>query len=92
VAAKVNGPDGQALDGDGDGTPGDNFITPDAGPGRLHRLFGDNDGDADVDATDFGAFRAAFGGSSNLAFDSDNDGDVDATDFGQFRARFGSSV
>jgi Ca2+-binding RTX toxin-like protein len=58
---------------------------------NLHRLFGDIDGDGDVDAQDFGAFRAAFG-SGNLAFDFDGDGDVDAADFGQFRARFGSSV
>jgi hypothetical protein len=72
--------------------PGGTFATPGTGPGRIHRLFGDGDGDADVDATDFGAFRSAFGGTSNLAFDSDGDGDVDATDFGAFRARFGNSV
>jgi len=59
---------------------------------EFHRLFGDADGDADVDAADFGAFRTAFGGVSNLAFDFDGDGDVDAGDFGAFRARFGTSV
>jgi hypothetical protein len=93
VASAVQGASGN-LDGDGNGTPGDNFVTPTApgSPGRLHRLFGDNDGDADVDAQDFGAFRSAFGGTSNLNFDFDGDGDVDAADFGQFRARFGSSV
>jgi len=91
VAAKVQGAGG-SLDGDGNGTGGDNFATPATGPGRLFRLFGDADGDGDVDAQDFGAFRAAFGGTSNLAFDFDGDGDVDAQDFGQFRARFGSSV
>jgi hypothetical protein len=90
-ATKVFGGTGP-LDGNADGTGGDDFQTPLGPPGRLHRLFGDNDGDADVDATDFGAFRAAFGGSSNLAFDADGDNDVDATDFGAFRARFGSSV
>ena len=77
-ASKVSGPGGQ-LDGDGNGTGGDNFQTPTGPatmPGRLHRLYGDNDGDGDVDATDFGAFRSAFGGTSNLAFDSDGDGDV----------------
>jgi hypothetical protein len=91
VAANVLGAGGN-LDGDGNGTGGDNFQTPATGPGRLFRLFGDADGDGDVDAQDFGAFRAAFGGTSNLAFDFDGDGDVDAQDFGQFRARFGSSV
>jgi hypothetical protein len=92
-ASMVSGPGGQ-LDGDGNGTGGDNFVlagSPTTAP-KLFRLFGDGDGDGDVDATDFGAFRAAFGGTSNLAFDSDGDGDVDATDFGAFRARFGSSV
>jgi hypothetical protein len=81
------------LDGNGDGTPGDDYQLvgdPAAAP-RLFRLFGDADGDGDVDAQDFGAFRAAFGGANNT-FDFDNDGDVDAADFGQFRARFGGSV
>jgi predicted outer membrane repeat protein len=73
------------LDGNGDGVAGDDFTT------TLHRLFGDADGDGDVDAQDFGAFRAAFGGTNNT-FDFDNDGDVDAADFGQFRARFGTVV
>jgi hypothetical protein len=81
------------LDGNGDGTAGDNYVLagdPAIAP-RLFRLFGDSDGDGDVDAQDFGAFRAAFGGS-NPIFDYDGDGDVDAADFGAFRARFGSSV
>jgi len=81
-----------ALDADGDGLGGLDYQTPTSGPGRIYRLFGDNDGDADNDAPDFGAFRAAFGGVTNLAFDYDGDGDVDAADFGQFRARFGSST
>jgi len=91
VAGNVQGAGGQ-LDGDGNGTGGDNFQTPTTGTGRLFRLFGDNDGDGDVDAQDFGAFRAAFGTAGNVPFDFDGDGDVDAQDFGQFRARFGSSV
>jgi subtilisin-like proprotein convertase family protein len=90
-AASVSGPGG-ALDGDGNGTGGDDFVlVGNPATNKLHRIFGDSDGDGDVDATDYGAFRAAFGGSNN-AFDFDNDGDVDAADFGQFRARFGSSV
>jgi CSLREA domain-containing protein len=90
-AAKLTGPGG-LLDGNGDGVAGDNYAFATAPPTGIFRLFGDVDGDGDVDATDFGAFRAAFGGTANLAFDFDNDGDVDAADFGQFRARFGSSV
>jgi hypothetical protein len=81
------------LDGDGNGTGGDDYVlvgAPGAAP-NLYRLFGDSDGDGDVDASDFGAFRSAFGGS-NPTFDFDGDGDVDASDFGAFRQRFGSSV
>jgi glycosidase len=77
---------GQALDGDGDGLAGGAYAA------EFHRLFGDIDGDADVDAADFAAFRGAFGGVTNLAFDFDGDGDVDAADFAAFRQRFGSSV
>jgi hypothetical protein len=84
IAANVLGANGN-LNG------GTDFTTPSVGPDRLFRLFGDSDGDGDVDAQDFGAFRGAFG-ASNPTFDYDGDGDVDAADFGQFRARFGQSV
>lgn len=80
-----------ALDGNGDGTPGDNATS------TLFRLFGDNDGDRDVDSLDFLALRATSGLSSgnpgfNAAFDSDNDGDVDSADFLEFRTRFGTGI
>lgn len=89
--SKVSGAGGQ-LDGNGDGVGGDDYVltgSPGTAP-NLFRLFGDIDGDGDVDAFDFGQFRSAFGSTSNLTFDSD--GDVDAADFGQFRTRFGQSV
>jgi len=94
LSSKVLGAGG-SLDGDGNGTGGDDFLTSTTGNASnsnvITRLFGDNDGDRDVDAIDFGAFRAAFGGS-NPVMDFDQDGDVDAVDFGQFRGRFGASV
>jgi len=83
---------GQALDGNGDGILGDDYVLAGTPANGLFRLFGDNDGDADVDAADFVAFRGAFGLTSNLAFDADGDGDVDAADFAAFRGRFGSAV
>jgi len=86
LGAQMTDAGGAAVDADNDGTPGGTGVT------NLHRLFGDNDGDADVDAGDFGAFRATFGATLNLAFDFDNDGDVDAGDFGAFRQRFGLGV
>jgi hypothetical protein len=86
LANQVTGADGQLFDGNGDGVGGDNFSF------AFFRLFGDADGDGDVDAADYGAFRLTFGTAANLAFDFDGDGDVDAADFGAFRLRFGTSI
>ncbi len=82
---------GQPLDGNGDGIGGDDYVSPTTpgDPNRIFRLFGDVDGDADVDAADFIQFRLSFGGS-NFAFDFD--GAVAAGDFIQFRVRFGSMI
>jgi len=91
ASAHVSNFNGEPYDGDGDGLPG-----PD-GVFDFHRLYGDIDGDADVDAADFAAFRGAFGSflgqpGFNRLFDSDGDNDVDAFDFAQFRLRYGLSV
>ena len=56
---------------------------------RFFRLFGDQDGDRDVDGQDYGRFgRALFTNSSspffNGYFDVEGDGDVDGQDYGQF--------
>jgi len=61
----------------------------------FHRLFGDSDGDRDVDATDQAAFNAAFGhtdAASLATFDFDRDGDVDAMDRNRFNKRFGTRI
>ncbi|MEM6468239.1 MAG: hypothetical protein AAF802_01625 [Planctomycetota bacterium] len=78
---------GRALDGDGD------FIAGGLARDDFFRLFGDSDGDRDVDGVDFLAFRRAFRtvGTDNAfdqAFDSDNDVDVDGIDFLAFRDAF----
>jgi hypothetical protein len=49
------------LDGNGDGTPGDDYLLVGTTANGLFRLFGDVDGD--VDAADFGQFRQRFGTS-----------------------------
>jgi len=90
LAAQVANADGN-LDGNADGTGGDDYLLVGDLANRLFRLFGDHDGDGDVDAGDFGAFRGDFGGTGST-FDFDNDGDVDASDFGQFRGRFGAGI
>lgn len=85
LASQIHDTAGQPLDGNGDGVPGDDFVM------QFHRLRGDFDGDADVDAGDFVVLRFAFG-SADLTFDLDGDGDMDARDFATFRGRFGATV
>lgn len=83
---------GGNFDGNGDGTVGDNYVLTGNPTNKLFRLFGDADGDGDVDLSDFSGFRGAFGGGPSTIFDSDGDGDVDLNDFSAFRARFGTSI
>jgi len=64
-------------------------------PNAFHRLFGDSDGDRDVDGTDQTAFNSALGLTDNVSlatFDYDHDGDVDASDQTQFSLRFGATI
>jgi hypothetical protein len=78
-----------ALDGNGDGTAGDAFVTA---PGTIFRLYGDSNGDRRVDNYDFLAFRMAmFGGVGASYFDNDGDG-VDLVDFIAFRGRLGMVI
>jgi hypothetical protein len=58
----------------------------------FHRMFGDANGDAQVDISDFGQFSGTFNLNSGqlgfLAyFDYNNDGVIDIADFGQFSLR-----
>lgn len=64
---------------------------------RFFRLFGDSDGDGDVDGRDYGRFgltflKSASNAAFDAAFDFDGDGDVDGRDYGQFGLRFLTSV
>jgi hypothetical protein len=82
---------GQSLDGNGDGTPGDNFSFGDAD--GLFRMFGDWNGDRQVDGVDFGAFSSTYNLTSQLAgflaaFDVNGDGVVDGFDFSHFSGRY----
>ncbi|MCA9139068.1 MAG: cadherin repeat domain-containing protein, partial [Planctomycetales bacterium] len=57
------------------------------------RLFGDSDGDRDVDGLDYGRLALAFLKSIgqqgfNSAFDFDGDGDVDGRDYGRLEQQF----
>src|SRR5262249_18132222 len=88
LADRVHDRWGRELDGDGDGSAGGDRVD------ALFRLFGDSDGDHDVDEVDRDRFRSAFrsgAGDANYLwyFDFDGDGDVDGSDNGQFNRRFG---
>ncbi|HEY1377637.1 MAG TPA: dockerin type I domain-containing protein, partial [Gemmataceae bacterium] len=77
---------GVALDGNNDGTPGGDFTL------TTHRLFGDIDGDGDVDLLDLNplvpALFAVQGQPNyNPGFDFEGDGDVDLLDLNQFVSR-----
>ncbi len=78
---------GRELDGDSDGLPGGDRAD------SFFRLFGDSDGDGDVDRLDRDLFRSAFNTGAGEAgylwyLDFDGDGDVDGRDNGQFNRRF----
>jgi len=81
LSAQVAG----GLDGDGNGTAGDDYVlsgTAAAGTPKLFRFYGDGDGDGDVDGTDLSAYIPTLFNPGNYVakFDSDGDGDVDGTD------------
>jgi uncharacterized protein (TIGR03118 family) len=91
-AGQVGGLNG-ALDGNGDGTNGDDFVLAgDTATNKLFRLFGDVNGDAAVDGFDLTAFRNAFGSiaiTSLSPFDVNGDGAIDGLDLTAFRNHFG---
>jgi hypothetical protein len=88
---------GVKLDGNGDRTSGDDYVSPTEsynGTGlHLYRLFGDVNGDGVVDPTDLSSFRNTFNVNNTqagyiAALDANGDGVVDPTDLIQFRTRF----
>src|SRR5207253_9285318 len=94
LASQINA-GGRQLDGNGDGTAGDNFTFGE--PQGLFRLFGDVNGDRTVNGFDLGAFRLAFGSVAGDAgyrdyLDYDGGGAINGLDLGQFRARFGVTL
>jgi hypothetical protein len=89
LAAQINGGN---FDGNGDGTPGDDYqLIGDPATNKLFRLFGDTNGDGAIGANDFVFFRQSFN-SVNDIFDFDGDGFVSTSDFNQFRNRFNTSI
>ncbi len=88
---------GLQLDGDGNGTGGDDYALNGTAANGLYRLYGDVSGDGVCNALDYGLFRPAFGSSVGQSayldfLDIDGDGFINAFDLGEFRTRYGSSV
>ncbi len=97
IASLVTGSGGTQLDGNGDGTPGDDYSLAGTQANGLYRLFGDSTGDGATNAIDLGQFRNAIGtvpGDPNYRdyLDFDASSAVNAFDFGQFRNRFGINL
>jgi len=79
---------GRELDGDSDGSAGGDAV------GSFFRLFGDANGDHEVDWQDRDLFRSVFktiAGDTNYLwyFDFNGDGAVNGLDNGEFNRRFG---
>src|SRR5262249_47517667 len=94
AADKVSGKNG-ALDGDGDGQAGGDFVlVGDPATNKLFRLFGDANGDGVVNGLDLAAFRQVFGTSQLFGspFDFNGDGVINGLDLAAFRVRFGTNV
>jgi hypothetical protein len=97
-SAKVRDQYGNTLDGNRDGTGGDDYVLSDSGQaGGLYRFYGDVNGDRFVNGADFALFRTAFGSSVgdpgyDPLFDLNGDGFINGTDFARFRINFGTTM
>ncbi|MFL5328757.1 MAG: hypothetical protein ACJ8C4_07560 [Gemmataceae bacterium] len=85
LANQVHDIFGRPLDGNGDGTPGDDLVW------HFHRLLGDFNGDSTVNNSDYLLFRNAIA-TSQPAFNLDGTGEVDQNDYLIFRNTIGNSL
>ncbi len=95
VDASLVNLDNKLLDGNGDGTGGDNYVFGTLSADRFYCLFGDHNGNGLVDLFDFSAFRAAYATSSSHPnyvqhFDVDGNGLINLFDFSRFRNNYGN--
>ena len=83
----------ELLDADNNGIAGGSRIFGAESLDAFYRLFGDIDGDRDVDMIDRSIFQQSYGSilgslEYDSRFDFDGDGDIDAIDRRQFRRNF----
>ena len=88
---------GAFLDGDSDGTEGGTLIFGNQESDGFFRLYGDSDGDRDVDNVDLARFLNTYRESSdssdyNESMDYDLDGDVDNVDLANYLQRYYTSL
>jgi hypothetical protein len=97
-AAGVTDAAGNALDGDGNGTGGDDYIYGDDAGSEddlLIPILGDTDLDGDVDYTDYMTTMGNYGQPSGMEWDDgdfDYDGDVDWLDYLAVKSHYGQSL
>lgn len=89
-AAQVSS-QGLALDGNGDGLAGGEYVVNGNKTNGFYRLFGDCNGSGSVDQCDYLALRKTLARPSTI-FDYNADGNVDQIDFLAFRERIGSEM
>jgi len=83
--------DGSLFDGDGDGVAGGMMVWGDDVDEGFFRLFGDENGNRQVDFEDYSIFGSVFG-TQHSTLDFNGNGVVDFEDFSEFGKRFGTSV
>ena len=88
---------GELLDGDRDGVAGGRYVFGASAADAFFRLYGDTDGDRDVDTLDWDRFRLAFqkrrgnpGYRADLDYDAN--GIIDPNDLRQFWLRLGKRL
>ena len=92
IASRVTDEAGNELDGDGDGTGGDDYVM------TFSLLPGDLDWDGDVDLEDYALWQTCLAGPGIPGVggcqhgDLDGDDDVDLKDFAEFQAAFTGSL
>ncbi|MFL5327608.1 MAG: beta strand repeat-containing protein [Gemmataceae bacterium] len=89
-AAQISGTLG-ALDGNTDGIAGGDYTVVGSTANQFFRYFGDQNGDAAVDQSDYLVFRNALSAGPSTVFDFNHDGDVDQNDYLRFRQNISGS-
>lgn len=86
---------GNNLDGDGNGSPGGDYVIGELSTDRIFRFFGDSDGNRRNNALDYSRFQLAYGTKStdakyNAIFDYQSNSIINALDYSQFSQRYGT--